>query len=102
MKMWFTSQDTVKFELTPKETKKYNEFKAKCDKQIAEEQHTRLSSDPDYDYLTKRTNGWKEPYMGALGGGYSITFSPNNIHRGVLVRSSVLNIEEDITDYDAW
>lgn len=93
----------MKFELTEKELKKYKQFIKECDLKVVNEQKSRSNtSDLDYDYLTKRTNNWKSPYYGAIGGGYSITFTPNSIHRSVTVTSLLLNISKDITDYDCW
>lgn len=93
---------SMKFELNEKEITNYEKFKAKCDKQIAREQKIKLSSDPEYDDLCKQTKNWKEPYLGTYKGGYTIGFSPNSVCRTVKVTCDLLNITEDITDYDCF
>lgn len=53
-------------------------------------------------------NGWafhypeKLPYYGAIGGGYSFTFTPTGIGMACTVTEFITGESIDLTDYDSW
>ena len=92
--MWLTSQDTIRFELSKNEARKYQEFRDKVKGIKTEELAARKDTDFDEDYLMKRSKSTDYDVTVNIVNG-SIGFS-------VYVSCDALGLKEDITDHDTW
>lgn len=69
----------MNFELSPKEIKNYKKFRKEMDKKYSDE----------------------DQYCGAIGGFFSITFTPTGLGNIITV-TTIKGDSEDITDYDLF
>lgn len=89
----------MRFELTPKEVQKVNDWLASTvypaiiekQKESAELQKMHFARD-----------AWEHgyPYEGAIGGGVTYEFTPTSI--GVVMKVKYAEFELDLTDYATW
>ena len=94
MRMFITSKDTIKYELSPKETKRYQKFRDKVKEIETEELKAREHVDLDTDYYSKRS--------GNQNYSVSLSFVEGDIGFTVYAECEALNLKENITDYDTW
>ena len=82
MKMWLTSKDTIKYELSPKETKQYKDFKTKVNNIRVSETRSNVNLNTDYNI--------------------QLSFIESSIGYSVYVECEALGLKKNITDYSTW
>jgi len=86
-----------KFELTEEQIKQFDEWAIGVEQRAATIQ-----------FEHAQQNGWgfhypvKLPYYGAIGVGYSFTFTPTGIGMACTVTESITGESINLTDYDSW
>lgn len=92
----------MQFSLTPKEIEKYDIFKKEQYAKAVEKQKAEVPKDDPFYDTYELCWGEGYPYEGAIGGGFSFTFTPTSIGSITTVKYSLTGEELDITDYDSF
>lgn len=77
------------FQITPEQWTKFHSWQVEQDKKVIETQKERHLF-PD------------EPYYGAIGGGYTFSFTPTSIGLIIQISNNVTKEMLDVTDYENW
>lgn len=90
------------FSLTPKEIEAYDAFKREQHAKAVEKQKSEVSKDDPF--IDMYESCWESgyPYEGAVGGGFSFTFTPTSIGNFITIKYALTGDEMDITDLDSF
>jgi len=86
----------MKFEISPNQHQKIQEWQKAIDLRVIEEQRHTL------DNWAVLTSNGEYPYYGAIGGSLTYSFTPTALGVVIKVTHGYTNETLDVTDYENW